>query len=111
MSRPLYSISIGALYSTTGVTLLSVVPPGVIWIVRDIDGVVHGSGTATDATVGWQDAVPNTGLMATYPVTATGYTTIAWRGRQVLQPGWRLYVNAGYGSGYFLVSGYQLTQP
>lgn len=83
------------------------VPTGVVWIVRDLDSVVHSGDPGVIVLQGAADQDIWIGD------TATTSTTLwyGWRGRQILYAGETLTVLVASGSWDVTVSGYELTSP
>lgn len=82
------------------------VPPGLIWIVRDIDAF-FGGGLSGDAC-NFVGSLGQTFAYFSYiALISTGFT---WRGRQVFNPGQTFGFVSGEGVDV-TISGYQLTLP
>jgi len=83
-----------------------VVPPGVVWVVRDIDaffgGGVSGGALNVTGTLGQ--------TFAYFPYTGLVSSSFEWRGRQIFDAGdaWGFVSGAGVD---LTISGYELSLP
>lgn len=110
MARPLYSLRIFAAGSMTNAAGIvgPVVPPGLIYVLRDID-VVEISGGGTGA---FQAMNPLGGVLWIFQRGSTLNSADGqWRGRQVFDEGETVGFTAVTGTWSAMASGYQLTKP
>lgn len=110
MARDVYSIRIFATASLTASSgkVGPVVPPGLVYVVRDIDAY-ESSGIANANMV----LLGQTGGIIWNPTrgSSTGVINPQWRGRQVYQDGEQVAFEVGLGTWSISCSGYQLTLP
>jgi hypothetical protein len=91
-------------------TVNTTVPPGVLWIVRDIDYLVITIAGSVQVVVGITAPGPVQSAID-YFVTSS-IEARQWRGRQVLNAGDELSVAVtGSGSSDVTISGYELSLP
>lgn len=110
-----FSVYSKAFFDETGLTVgahsIGPVPAGFVWVVRDIDS--YNDGVTSAAVAGWSlssvsGGAPFAGVPSGWAQCGQFYQ---WSGRQVIDEGDELALEA-FGSGWSVrISGYQLTLP
>lgn len=95
--------------SSGGTVTLATVPPGYVWVVRDVSVTAPTSTDAGSVAIYVSGGTPSATIQRWASVA--GLSTVQWQGRQVLEAGDDLRMLVGAGSVQALVSGYQLSAP
>lgn len=104
MARPVYSIQIMSLAPALANNIVTV-PDGARIIVRDLDAIELSG--VTSSAVQFYNAAG--GVLWASSRSASGIWQVAWRGRQVFNPGQSIRFQVVSGTWNVQISGYELT--